>query len=645
MSFVSDTLYKSYIRPNMPRYVDKVKVNQVLMYITCLTDNDKEEINAKLSSSGNSIAMQMFFDCLKRRQNWPSEFIEALKNVSQDDLASELEREYSRLKYPQRGSPAPAPQQPPAPSVPDAPPAGAPPLCSSPPHSAPMSPPPSTTNQPLIRLEAAVYTHGNNNNPAAAPVAATPPALPQNPSEPHACVLPSSQSPFPPPSPVSNASVQTSLPANLLQGATSYSHGSHAISVSEPEVAPAPSSILSSPEGNSRRDQVEVKTSVQETASPHTNYKTVPRATGPPNSNSDTKRNQIDANHQLTGTPQENRIRRSVDSSGRPSAGPGHTEAIPSIRGATAGSGTEEYLSKPGMLTLTNTDDQPCSVTSSQLQISSGVTESPSMSGVRQVPETLMRGTPPSGAEDDCCPSHDTSASSPCYSAVPNGPFNFEEYNKEQKIQALSGYQNPNLMESLVAVDNPLQIQHDTFPKLAQSPETIGACGPSENSTINRGEHRERKQRSPIEPWRSLGSEEIRSPNIPKSYSSPTDQHLSTNGRETTEGTPSCSDVKQIVVQFSQNPSIDDHASNQFIGLREESPQSGRSWSDLERPQTSSHPREWENLGSVTLQSPENNQREPRGDARRQFDGYLVPAIAIAALSVAAVLLWRYMKK
>ncbi|XP_041097377.1 uncharacterized protein LOC121306044 [Polyodon spathula] len=623
MSFVSDTLYNNYIRPNIPCYVEKVKANQVLMHITCLTDNDKEEINAKLYSSGNYVAMQMFFDCLKRRKNWPSEFIEALKSVKQDDLAIELEREYSRLKYPQRSSPVPAPHQPPAVSVPDAPPTVA-------------SSPPSTTNQPLIPLEAAVYIHGNNNNnPAAAP-----PALPQNPSEPHAWVLPS-------PSPVSNAIVQTSLPANLLQGATSHSHGSHAISDPEPEVAPAPYSVLSRPEGNSRRDQVEVKTSVQETAPPHANYNTVPRAVGPPNSNSDTKRNQIDANHQLTGAPQESKIRRSVDSSGRPPAGPGQTEAIPSIRGATAGSGTEEYLSKPGILRSTNIDDQPCSVTSSQLQRSGDIIESPSMSGVSQVPENLIRGTPLSGVEDDCCPSHDTSASSPCHSAVPNGLFNFEEYNKEQKIQALRGYQNPNLMDSLVAVDNPLQIQgqYNTFPKLAQSPKTSGACGPSENSTINRGQHSERKQRSPSKPWRSVGSEEIRSPNIPKSYSSPTDQHLGTRGRETTEGTASYSDVRQVVVQFSQNPNIDDHASNQFIQLREKSPQSGRSWSDSERPQTSLHTREWENLGSISVQSLENNQREPRGDARRQFDAYLFPAIAIAASSVAAVLLWRYMKK
>ncbi|MGH0145411.1 UNVERIFIED_CONTAM: hypothetical protein FKN15_040341 [Acipenser sinensis] len=279
----------------------------------------EEEINARNDMCGNHVAMQKFFDCLKRRRNWPSEFINALKRLEQDDLASELEREYTRL-----------------------------------------------------------------NNP------------------------------------------QSELAGWLLKN------------------------ILLNINCNSVAFRIRIPT---------------------------------DANHQLTGTPQESRISRSVYSSGRPSAGPGHPQAIPLIRGATAGYMTEEYLSKPGILRSTNIDDQPCSVSSSRLEISCSVTENLTMSGVRQVPENPIRGMPPSGAEDDSFLPHDTSASSPCLSAVHNSPFSIKEYNKDQKIQALQGYQNPNLMESFVDVNNPhmIQDQHDTFQKLAQSPETSGARGPLEN--------------------------------------------------------------------------------------------------------------------------------------------------------------------
>ncbi|RXM28165.1 hypothetical protein EOD39_9994 [Acipenser ruthenus] len=484
MSFVSDKLYNDYIRPNMYRYVERIRATQ-------------EEINARNDMCGNHVAMQKFFDCLKRRRNWPSEFIKALKRLEQDDLASELEQEYTRLINPQK-----------------------------------------------------------------------------------------------------------------------------------PDGVPDPSSVPSSPEENSRRNQVELKTPVQETATRRTIYNAVPSVIGHPDSNSDT----TDANYQLTGTPQESRISRSVYSSGRPSAGPGHPQVIPLIRGATAGYMKEEYLSKPGILRSTNIDDQPCSISSSQLEFSGSVTENLTMSGVRQVPENPIRGIPPSGAEDDSFLPHDTSASSPYLSAVHSSPFSSEEYNKDQKIQALQGYQNPNLMESFVDVNIPhmIQDQHDTFQKLAQSPETSGARGPLENGAGSGGEHSEGNKTSSTEPWHS---------------------HHSTSGRETTalyemsDGASIFSDVRQNEMHYSQNPSIDDHAPNQLVDLREESPQSYHSWSDLERPDTSSQPRERDNLRSVPLQSPENNQREPRGDASRQFDAYLVPAIAIAALSVVAALLWRYMKK
>ncbi|XP_041134361.1 uncharacterized protein LOC121331189 isoform X3 [Polyodon spathula] len=576
---------------------------------------------------GNHVAMQRFFDCLKRRRNWPSEFIIALKRLEQDDLASELEREYSRLNNPQSGNTVPAPQQQTAPSVSVAPPAVAPSLHPSPLHSAPIARP-------------AVHTYGIQsppppysatqapNNPDVSPAVATPS---QNPPESLAQVLHSpSQSPLAPPYPVSNASVQTFLPPNLPQGATSHSHDYRATSQSEPDGAPGPSAVSSSPEGNSRRYQVELKSPVQETGPPHTNYNAVPSVMGHPDSNSDTVRNQTDTNHQLTGTPQESRISRSVDSCGRPSAGPGYPQVISSIRGTTTESMKEEYLSKPGILRSTNIDNQPCSVSYSRLEISGGVTENPSISGVRQVPENPIRGMPPSGPEDNSSLSHDTSASSLCLSAVHNSSFNTEEYNKEEKIQALQGYQNPSLMESFVDVNNPhmIQDQHDTFQKLAQSPETSGARGPLENCTVNGGEHSKGNRTSSTEPWHS---------------------HHSTSGRETTElyempeVTSSFSDVRQNEMHHSQNPSIDDQAPNQFVGFRKE--KNCHSWSDSECPHASSHPRERENLRSVPLQSPGNSQREPRGDASRQFDAYLVPAIAIAALSVVAVLSWRYIKK
>ena len=48
--------------------------------------------------TGNYNAMQMLLDNLKRRENWPEEFIRALEECEHADLAQEMKEEYEKLK-------------------------------------------------------------------------------------------------------------------------------------------------------------------------------------------------------------------------------------------------------------------------------------------------------------------------------------------------------------------------------------------------------------------------------------------------------------------------------------------------------------------------------------------------------------------
>ncbi|XP_007569591.1 mitochondrial antiviral-signaling protein [Poecilia formosa] len=97
MSFARDRLYNGYLRQNMPAIVSRVKVREIVPYLPCLTSHDRENIEAKRETSGNFNAMVLLLDCLKRRENWPEQFIQALEACEHPNLAAEIQTEYDSL--------------------------------------------------------------------------------------------------------------------------------------------------------------------------------------------------------------------------------------------------------------------------------------------------------------------------------------------------------------------------------------------------------------------------------------------------------------------------------------------------------------------------------------------------------------------
>ncbi|XP_044022844.1 mitochondrial antiviral-signaling protein [Siniperca chuatsi] len=98
MSFANDKLYKGYLRRKMPAIVSTVKVREIVTYLPCLTDHDRENIDAKRETCGNYDSMVLLLDCLKRRENWPEQFIEALEACEQPTIAAEIRAEYNALR-------------------------------------------------------------------------------------------------------------------------------------------------------------------------------------------------------------------------------------------------------------------------------------------------------------------------------------------------------------------------------------------------------------------------------------------------------------------------------------------------------------------------------------------------------------------
>ncbi|KAK0143900.1 Mitochondrial antiviral-signaling protein [Merluccius polli] len=84
----------------MPMIASQVKVREIVPHLPCLTPSDREEIEAKREISGNFTAMQHLLDCLRRRENWPEQFITALETCEHLTMAGEIGAEYHSLKTP-----------------------------------------------------------------------------------------------------------------------------------------------------------------------------------------------------------------------------------------------------------------------------------------------------------------------------------------------------------------------------------------------------------------------------------------------------------------------------------------------------------------------------------------------------------------
>ncbi|XP_007236481.3 mitochondrial antiviral-signaling protein [Astyanax mexicanus] len=217
MTFASDKLYKDFIQKMLSRLASTIKVREIIPHLHCLTLTDREEIEAKREVAGNYNAMQVLMDCLRRRENWPEQFIRALNEIDQQSLANEISDAYDKIRgiKPQRSTPpaaaaaAAASGPTPAASV------VSPPAPAHVPAPAAATPPPAPSPAPALVTTATIH-----NVPRS-----TPPLLTPSPEEP----------PAPPAASAPAQSPPESLPRVDAPGPAEAS-----VSVSAPE-APAPS--------------------------------------------------------------------------------------------------------------------------------------------------------------------------------------------------------------------------------------------------------------------------------------------------------------------------------------------------------------------------------------------------------------------
>ncbi|KAH1170129.1 mitochondrial antiviral-signaling protein isoform X1 [Mauremys mutica] len=138
MGFAEDKVYE-YIRENMSDF-HRTRVLQLIRHLPCLSDADREEIEAYDDRKGNECAVWKLFDYLKCRSGWVKELIEALRKNRHHDLADRVQCEYDAHQVrPRSKAPLPAvnnSQMPPPTANPD-------PRCAGPtfvnnPHMPPL---------------------------------------------------------------------------------------------------------------------------------------------------------------------------------------------------------------------------------------------------------------------------------------------------------------------------------------------------------------------------------------------------------------------------------------------------------------------------------------------------------------------------
>ncbi|XP_053191787.1 mitochondrial antiviral-signaling protein isoform X2 [Scomber japonicus] len=109
MSFASDKLYNGYLRKKMSTIVSTVKVREIMVHLPCLTAHDRETIEAKRETCGNFNGMVLLLECLKRRENWPEQFIQALEACEHTTIAAEIRAEYDSLRGVNNTNASPSP--------------------------------------------------------------------------------------------------------------------------------------------------------------------------------------------------------------------------------------------------------------------------------------------------------------------------------------------------------------------------------------------------------------------------------------------------------------------------------------------------------------------------------------------------------
>lgn len=373
MTFASDRLYNDMIRRNLAVYATVVKVREILPYLPCLTLTDKEEVEAKKDSAGNYAAVQMLLDNLRRRENWPEEFIAALRSCEHTTLADELSNAYDRIRG-RTNNAAAAPAQVPA-SDSTAAAAATPTVTTATIHTVPVTSPPLLT-PPSVNVPP------QTNAPPSIPAQVPPPASDLQRVEqvkvpaPAAFPEPASQPQIPPPIEVSSqvplpTVVSASKVASTVQQneddrtTTSLSTGNDLSTLG----APASSSDVSvslttnSPFQNSEKDQVPLadKKSSENFPVQETN----PPLNKEPEECSDPTVNETVQRTNTVGMPIKAMSIRIPQATASPPAEV-VTHCLPSV--------SQEYFSKPGTLRVSDEavieQEEPCSTTTSDLEIS-----------------------------------------------------------------------------------------------------------------------------------------------------------------------------------------------------------------------------------------------------------------------------------
>ncbi|KAL4640230.1 mitochondrial antiviral-signaling protein [Arapaima gigas] len=369
MTFASEKLYKGYLRHNLSKFVNTVKPTEIMVHLHCLTDSDRDEIYAKKESRGNYDATVLLLDCLKRREKWPEQLIQALKECEHFQLSQEIEMEYNSLKLPMNGRSAPAG----GPSLSPAAPVGGPhpPLASStgghtaaPDAPAGVTPAPPATAAPLPLSPAlAPPVPSLDAHPSLAPIQRTPeqPALekfqtvavtdnlaPQNTQHDSSSVEENILSQRAPLDPVEARNLSTTfrqdLPATPVQPDRSEDHVS-----SHTNQSLASEALVSTRAGPAASTQLfTVNTPVQETDPPNTGATSVD-VDSDPVENSDPTVIQVRDSCQHTEFNQDSAAFQHTSVT-TPSTERGQSSNLASSTSSDGATAAEEYLSKPGVL-------------------------------------------------------------------------------------------------------------------------------------------------------------------------------------------------------------------------------------------------------------------------------------------------------
>ncbi|KAA0717723.1 hypothetical protein E1301_Tti020854 [Triplophysa tibetana] len=198
MTYASDRLYDEVIRRNLGLYTEKVKASEILPFLPCLTITDREEVEAKIISAGNSAAVQILLGNLRRRGNWPEDLINALMRFDHTTLADQLRDAYDRIRGRTNNAAAALAQAPASDST-----AAATKTVTT--HTVPVTTPPILTP---TSVNAPAQTTATSNIAAQVPPPASDQHVEQVPA-PATSPEPASQPQIPPPVVVSS---QTSLP-------------------------------------------------------------------------------------------------------------------------------------------------------------------------------------------------------------------------------------------------------------------------------------------------------------------------------------------------------------------------------------------------------------------------------------------------